>query len=106
MAGEFGSPNPLYTALLLAMHGRPGLAEDLENMSTLLSTISSSVKGMQSSLNLFHAAVRNAANGKTAAPAAPAPPAPPATSQKDQGEDLKESIKNLEALFARMKNNG
>ena len=92
--------NPLFPALLLAMHTRPGLAEDLENLSSLLSNISSAVKGMQTSMNVFHAAVRTAANGKPGT--APAP----AGKQEDPAEELKESVKNLEALFTRMKNNG
>ena len=97
----YGPVNPLFPALLLAMHSRPGLADDLENLSSLLSNISAAVKGMQTSLNVFHAAVRNAAaNGKAAA--APASAAKP----EDPAAELKESVKNLEALFARMKNSG
>lgn len=99
MAGEYGPPNPLYPLLLLAMHSRPGLAEELENLSTLLGSISSSVKGMQTSMNLFHTAVRNATSGKTVTP----PPPAPSSAQEKNGDDIKETVKNLEALFARMK---
>lgn len=103
-AQPFG--NPLFSALLLAMHRRPGLAEDLENLSAMLSGVATSVKGVQASLEVFHNTVAKAVGGKSVSPP-PAPPAPPPSpdSTEEPGDSLKESVKNLENLFARMKNN-
>jgi hypothetical protein len=82
------------------MHSRPGLADEMENLGNLFANISTAVKGMQTSLNVFHAAVRTAAYGKAA------PAIAPTQNMEDVKDELKESVKNLEALFARIKNNG
>jgi len=95
----YGPVNFLFPVLLLAMHSRPGLAQEMENLGTLFSNISAAVKGMQTSLNVFHAALRSAA---TARPDT----APDAAARERPAEELKETVQNLEALFDRMKNNG
>jgi len=98
LAGDQNQPlQPLFPLLLLALHRRPGLADDLANLGNMLTGISASVKGIQTGLEVFHQTIRNAAYGMRNAPAEPPPEEP--------GDGLKESVKNLDALFARLKNN-
>jgi len=97
VAGEQNQPfQPLFPLLLLALHRRPGLADDLANLGNMLTGISASVKGIQTGLEVFQQTVRNAAYGIRNAPSDAAGGEP--------GDGLKESVKNLEALFARIKN--